>query len=134
MNVKLITHPKYKYELLEPMSVLTSIIPEKNICIKDDAGYIYIILDHTGVMTVNKGYAWDGPSGPTLDTMTFMTGSLYHDALYQMMREGCLDYSCRKLADELLQDQCLIDGMSEFRAWYVYWGVRLFGGNFAKSK
>jgi hypothetical protein len=44
----------------------------------------------------SKGYAWNGPSGPTLDTRNFMRGSLVHDALYQLMREGRMDNGLRR--------------------------------------
>lgn len=70
----------------------------------------------------------DGPSGPTFDTLTFMRGSLVHDALYQLMREGGLDRQMyREAADITLRQICLEDGMNPIRAWWVYQGVRLFG-------
>ncbi len=80
-----------------------------------------------GVLTISVGYAWDGPSGPTFDTKNFMRGSLVHDALYQLMREGAIPRKhYRKYADQLLNIICLEDGMSKFRAWYVYRAVRMF--------
>ena len=76
----------------------------------------------------SKGYAWDCPSGPTLDTRNFMRGSLVHDALYQLMRESLLDHTIhREPADRILQSLCREDGMTALRAWWVYQGVRLFG-------
>ena len=82
-----------------------------------------------GVLTISVGYAWDGPSGPTFDTKDFMRGSLVHDALYQLMREGAISRALyRKYADQLLREICLEDGMSKFRAWYVYKAVRMFCG------
>ena len=81
----------------------------------------------SGTLIAYKGYAWDGPSGPTIDTKSFMRGSLVHDALYQAMREGLLDRSYREKADQILYDLCRADGMSRFRAWYVYRFVRMFG-------
>ena len=77
-------------------------------------------------MTIYKGYAWDGPSGPTIDTKDFMRPSLVHDAFYQLMREGKLGQECRKDADELLKIMCIKDGMPAPRAWYVYRAVRRF--------
>ena len=45
-----------------------------------------------------------------------------------MMREGYLDAKeWRLYADEQLRRICLEDGMSKFRAWYVYRAVRIFG-------
>jgi len=83
----------------------------------------YIRIEE-GVLTIAKHYAWDGPSGPTFDTKNFMRGSLIHDALYQLMREGQLGRDFRDTADRLLQSICIEDGMSKFRAWYVYLGVK----------
>jgi len=88
----------------------------------------YIDLTSTGKITIKKGYAWDGPSGPTVDTLNFMRGSLVHDALYQLMREEELDKVIyREPADRLLQSMCKEDGMSSVRAWWVYQGVKRFG-------
>ena len=84
-----------------------------------------------GFLYIRPGYAWDGPSGPTIDTDDFMAGSLVHDALYQLMREGLLDIRHRKYADELLRDICIAEGMPKWRAWYVYHSVRLFAKNSA---
>ncbi len=79
-------------------------------------------------LIIDKGYAWDGPSGLTIDTPNFMQGSLIHDALYQLMRLGFLDPKIwRQPADALLRRICLEDDMSEFRAWYTYHSVRGFG-------
>jgi len=83
---------------------------------------------------IKKGYCWDGPSGPTIDTKNFMRGSLVHDALYQLMREKVINKRHRKYADELLRKICLEDGMCWFRAWYVYWSVRLFAKSAASPK
>ncbi len=88
----------------------------------------FIALSEGGKITIRNGYAWDGPSGPTIDTLNFMRGSLVHDALYQLMREGELDAdACKDQADRLLQRMCKSDGMSSVRAWGVYQGVRVFG-------
>ena len=107
----------YKYDLIGTESVIVNITGRVN----ND----YIRLGH-GILIIYEHYAWDGPSGPTIDTKNFMRGSLVHDALYQLMREGLLDQKYRKYADQLLRKICLEDGMSKFRAWYVYHAVRLF--------
>lgn len=86
-----------------------------------------------GKLYIRKGYAWDGPSGPTIDTLTFMRGSLVHDALYQLIRVGLLNESMREEADRILQRVCLEDGMSRIRAWYVYHAVKWFGGPCAEK-
>lgn len=111
----------YKYQIKEAYDIEIEIKPSTPI----DTGYIK--LDTTGSLTIKKGYAWDGPSGPTIDTLTFMRGSLVHDALYQLMREKHLDHDMhREAADRLLQKICREDGMWSLRAWWVYQGVRIF--------
>jgi hypothetical protein len=112
----------YKYQLVRDYEVQTDILPPMMV---DEE---FIKLDLSGKLRIVDGYAWDGPSGPTIDTPDFMRGSLVHDALYQLMRDGHLDEGAwRDKADRLLEQICLEDGMSHFRAEYVYQGVRLFG-------
>ena len=112
----------YKYELMDTVKIPTKL---NHVAIIIEP---YFKLWENGDFWVTRGYAWDGPSGPTFDTKTFMRGSLVHDCLYQMMREGLLPRSHRKYADQLLRKICLEDGMSKFRAWYVYRAVRMFCG------
>lgn len=112
----------YKYQLNADYEVDIPITPEA------DIDTDYIDLDVNGKLTIRKGYAWDGPSGPTVDTKNFMRGSLVHDALYQLMRHGHLSNDThRDDADELLRTMCKEDGMTSTRAWWVYRGVRWFG-------
>ena len=114
----------YKYQLVDEYVTKISIKPDTDI--SSPSGYIK--LTSNGVLTISKGYAWDGPSGPTIDTLNFMRGSLVHDALYQLMRENLLDGELhREPADRLLQRICMEDGMSRARAWWVYKGLRIGG-------
>lgn len=110
----------YKYQLNEPYIVL---LPE--LLARVDVDTQYISWDGY-TLVIKKGYAWDGPSGPTIDTRDFMRGSLVHDALYQLMREGYLSGSYRKAADQILKRMCLEDGMLYPLAQVVYVAVRLF--------
>lgn len=110
----------YKYQLNEPYIVL---LPE--LLARVDVDTQYISWDGY-TLVIKKGYAWDGPSGPTIDTRDFMRGSLVHDALYQLMREGYLGSDCRKSADKILKRMCLEDGMLYPLAQVVYVAVRLF--------
>ena len=113
----------YKYQLNETYQIQTEIKPEEPVDTK------YLVLSVEGLLTVREGYAWDGPSGPTIDTLNFMRGSLVHDAFYQLMREKHLvDSEWREPVDRLLQKHCKEDGMISIRAWWVYTGVRLGGG------
>ena len=119
----------YKYQLMETYSIPVGIKPPQAI------DTLFVSLDVDGTLTMRKSYAWDGPSGPTIDTKDFMRGSLVHDALYQLMRLGKLAYKTdRQKADELLRDICLEDGMSKVRAWYVYKSVRLFAEPAARPR
>lgn len=111
----------YKYQLIVDYSIQTELKIEKDI----DLGWL--VMTHSGLLTIKRGYAWDGPSGPTLDTNTFMRGALVHDALYQLIRERVLLPINRKYADRLLKDICLEDGMNPVKAWIVYNAVRVFG-------
>lgn len=116
----------YKYQLQVDYICIIELKPEKEISTE----YIGLTLD--GTLKLKSGYAWDGPSGPTIDTLNFMRGSLVHDALYQLMRESHLDKDkYRKATDKLLQSMCKEDGMSSLRTWLVYQGVRFSGDPFA---
>lgn len=112
----------YKYQTEDTYSTVVSIQP----AIAIDT--YWIRLTPKGRLTIRCGYAWDGPSGPAIDTPNFMRGSLVHDALYQLIREGHLPADCREPVDQELQRICLEDGMSALRAWWVYQAVRFGGG------
>ena len=118
----------YKYQLVEEYQVEISVTPEKNIQTN------YIDLTTEGLLTIKNGYAWDGPSGPTIDTPNFMRGSLVHDALYQLMRNKLIDKEkWRKKADGDLRRMCVEDGMSRIRAWWVHEAVRCCGDSAASE-
>jgi hypothetical protein len=116
----------YKYTLAEEYSYQT------DIQVKEPINLGCLAISANGLLTIRPGYAWDGPSGPAIDTKNFMRGSLVHDALYQLMREEKIDQSQRLRADEILRDVCLEAGMSKIRAWWVFKGVRIGAANAAK--
>jgi len=116
----------YKYQVIEDITIQTEI---KNI---GDSGNPYVNITADGLVRISKGYSWDGPSGPTIDTKTFIRGSLIHDALYQLMREGYVDRKYRDYSDRLLRDICIDVGMNRFRAWYIYISLKWFGEKNAK--
>lgn len=116
----------YKYEVVEDYTIDVNILPKQDI-FEPNKSNPYIKLSSDGKLTIFKGYAWDGPSGPTIDTKNFMRGSLVHDALYQLMRQKKISLEYRDHADRLLQAICKDDGMSSFRANNVYYAVKLFG-------
>ena len=104
----------YKYQLTRPVSFPLLIYPDQNI------HYKYLTFLTTGVLSIDEGYAWDGPSGPTFDTRNSMVAALIHDALYQLMRQGLLGQEWREPADKLLYSIAVWNGMNKFRAgiWY----------------
>ncbi|SMC69553.1 Protein of unknown function [Desulfocicer vacuolatum DSM 3385] len=112
----------HEYKLPRDYSILISIRPKTNI------KTLHILLDTKGQLKIKKGFIWDGPSAPAIDTVDFMRGSLVHDALYKLIRDGHLKKTARKKADRILQRICLEDGMPKIRAFLVYYGLRLFGG------
>ena len=119
----------YKYQLVADYSLRTDLRPASAI------KHPFIILNQDGVLTLHARYAWDGPSGPALDSRNFMRGSLVHDALYQLMRLGLLDPLEHRLqADTILRDLCREDGMSLLRSGIAYYAVRLFGEHHARPR
>jgi hypothetical protein len=114
----------YKYLLMEPYAHETGLTLVHAIKTRGQ----WVSMTKNGLIKIKKGYAWDGPSGPTIDTKDFLRGSLVHDALYQLIREKLLPGRTRKKADRLLFDICREDGMNQARADYVYHAVRAFGG------
>ena len=107
----------YKYQIAEDYLIQLDWKPEDNIETE------FIILRKTGLLTIKSGYASDGPSGPTIDTPSFMRGAFVHDALYQLMRMKLLPPDWKEYADDLLKELCLEDGMYSWRAAYVHYGV-----------
>lgn len=108
----------YKYQLVDTYIVKVGIYPLEDIKTE------YIDLDTEGFLTIKRGYAWDGASGPTIDTKSSMRGSLVHDALYQLMRVGKLGLEWRYQSDVELKKICLDDGMWEWRALLWFKAVR----------
>lgn len=121
MNSRAIRYRQgYKYQLAEPFTIQTPVMGFK-------AHHGFLRLGVDGVLTLKNGYASDGPSGPTVDTLDFMRGAFVHDALYQLIRLGLIPEKYKDAADILLRELCLEDGMNMVRAYFVYWAVRWKG-------
>ena len=94
----------------------------------------YFQLTVDGMLTINEGYTWDGTSGPVVDTKRNLRASLVHDALYQMIREGCITpaYEVQLLADRIFRAICKIDGVWKIVRPIYYVGLRLGGKRSAR--
>ena len=105
----------------------------------------YFELSSVGRLIIRQGYAWDGASGPVVDTRSVMRASLVHDVLYQMMREGLVDEDEeREIIDRLYEElvtedvekmyshfqqplRSLLVTVGKARAWCHFVGLRWFG-------
>lgn len=126
----------WKYVLDEEYSAQTPI--STGACL--ETGFMRLLED--GELEVYAGYAWDGPSGPTVDTPTVMRGSLEHDVFYDLMRRGVLALSWREAVDARLRAVIEEDvttvartrmgrKLGKLRARYFYWAVRRFAKKYA---
>lgn len=79
------------------------------------------------ILIIKAGYAWDGASGPAIDTSDIMRASLVHDALYQCIRQGYIPHELKSACDSEFKRICEESGMSTIRASYIYEAVKLFG-------
>lgn len=96
----------------------------------------YIVINR-GTLIVKAGYIWDGASGPTIDSIATQRAALFHDALYDLMRQGLLAQSYKSVADKLLRDLMIEDRQTPLgfiRAWYYYAGVWAFGASSTTPK
>lgn len=117
----------YKYELYEDLTVN---LPEL-VKYSFYHGYFNMV---EGRLTICKGYAWDGVSGPTIDTKNTFVAGVVHDALYQAIREKFLPPIEKKSADKIFRRLLRENRMSWFRSQYFYLGVKWFGKSHIKAK
>lgn len=104
-----------KYQLAETYICQTPIVGER---IEDD----FFTLQEDGTLVVNKGFAWDGASGPTFDSRSSMRPSLIHDVFCVAMRDGRLSYKEHQdTVNEFFRQQCIEAGMWRWRAnlWHA---------------
>ena len=111
-----------KYQVLVSQVYQTHIFPDSDIV------HPFFILRSDGLLIVLAGYAWDGPSGPAPDSKWAMLASLFHDALYQMMRMGLLSRRFKPHADWIYFEVLVRSGAPEHAALLHHDAVRLFGG------
>ena len=120
IDYRKISRGKWKYELLRDLTVGIGL---------DGLIFIttpYFEYDVYKGLIIKKFYAWDGASGPAIDTDTVLRASLAHDAVCQAYDMELIDDYARKSSDRMFRDICLEDGMYPFRAWYMYRSVRMW--------
>ena len=119
----------YKYQLAKDFNLKIPVKPTKNIVTQ------FIDLDTQGNLKIKDGYAWDGVSGPVIDTESNLRASLVHDALYQLIRNKCLKKSKHKdTADKLFRKLCKEDGVLSPVAQAYYEVLRKVGHPAADPK
>ncbi len=115
-------------------------VPE-NLVFRDKKGMVRLIIKKSGIITVTRGFAWNGCSpkfcifdilvGTPEGTVHAVTGrpktyyaSLVHDALYQFLPDGLPIR--RRDADRFF---LALLAVSEFAPRRIYWlAVRIIGG------
>ena len=117
----------YKYQLVADYSLQLDFVPPQAV------HSTFLEISTEGLLLIKSGYCWDGASGPAIDSKNFMRASLVHDALYQMLRNQQLPAALRLQADQQMLSILKHDGMSWPRRWWVYQGVRIFGGQAARQ-
>lgn len=125
----------YKYVITRPFHVLTEIKPpmtrritRQTVDVNNTAVVIPLVtLEPSGWLTIHAGYAFDGASGPTIDTLDSMSGAAVHDAGYQLIRLQKIDACHKEYFDELFHAIMVEDGMVKPRASLWLWAVKTFG-------
>lgn len=112
----------FKYQIVEEfVIVIDDYKPHQNIV--DEFFEFYA----DGTLIIKKGFAWDGPSGPTIDTKDAHIAAIVHDVFYRCIRRGYLPLSIKPIADRIFYKLLRKNGMFILRALYWYLGVVLFG-------
>jgi hypothetical protein len=108
----------YKFQVTHPYTIMT---PFRGYSWNTD----FYQMKKNGEFTIKALYAWDGPSGPALDTKDSMISSLLHDALCQAMNEGLLPRECHEAVDTFFRVVNRRAHMFSLRRWWFHAGVRL---------
>jgi len=108
----------YKYQVHDDYRIRT---PFKGLSVSTR----FYSLSPNGVLTVRAQYAWDGPSGPAVDTRDTMIYSLLHDCLRQMLNEGALPARYCEAVDTYCRVVARRARMWKLRRWYFHVAVRI---------
>lgn len=118
----------FKYQLHEEMQWQTYIYSMKNI----DSDFVK--LSSGGMLTLKKGFAWDGTSGPVMDRKSNMKASAIHDALYRLMRKGKLEHDYWRQADSEFKRALKEAGAWSSTIWIDMKGLAIANGSAAHPK
>lgn len=117
----------FKYQLFDDFTIKIPIIGY-------DIEHSFIRLSPDGFLVIHRGFAWDGPSGPTFDDKTNLRSSLVHDVIYELIRHRLLPLIYKHTADEIFHVICKKDKMPWWRAAYYLLAVTLRGYKFVKRE
>lgn len=133
MKGDVIEYRECKYCLAKTYSVAVPIYPDVDISTED------VELTTAGILTISRGYPWNGADGPTQDSPDTMRPSLTHDAIYDLFAAGLLDMKWRAAADETLalmlrEDAQHVEDETDGRAPLWNRAVAAFGARYAGTE
>lgn len=109
----------YKYQVALTTTYKTGVITPHG------AATDFITLTPDGDLTLARGYAHDGPSGPTFDDKLFVYFAAAHDGLYQLAREGLIPWTRWRELDKALE-YIVVSTVRDARPWgRVFWNARI---------
>ena len=113
--------PKWKYQLTTSISIW---LKNRSLPVITHPYFSITEVGDRKVLTINKGYAWDGLTGfPDRDE--WLLGSLVHDALIQGCDLGLVPNSMRQTCHEEMRD-ILERNSSHFWANLIWLGLTIF--------
>jgi hypothetical protein len=122
----------YKYRLPTGVSEQTDLRGYGDLAIPSHDATPWVALSNDGVLSIRAEYSWDGCT-MVPDPPGTQRASLYHDALYQLHREGLLPLRARKQSDVVFKRYLVRDRAPWWARLLYYRGVRVFGGAFARA-
>ena len=125
MQDKKISYWKFSdrcYQLAKPYRFKTRCRPTQVVSIP------FVTLEPDGQCVLDTGFAFDGASGPVIQTKSILRCAAEHDAKYRLMREGLLDAKINQpIADSEFREGLIMDGVFSIRAETFYIAVHEFG-------
>ena len=112
---------KWKYQLTTSISVW---LKNRSLSVIEHPYFSIIEVGDRKVLTISKGYAWDGLTGFP-DSVEWLLGSLVHDALIQGCELGLIPNSLRQTCHEEMRD-ILERTTSQVWANLIWLGLTIF--------